>query len=86
MEKVEEDIESLDNTWLRRILNTPFSTPIESMYTELGVMHIETILMACRVNFFHYLMEVSSTIMGMAPSSETQLGWIWHYSRLRVHI
>ena len=35
--------------------NTPYSTPIESIYLELGLHNIQTILMARRINYLQYL-------------------------------
>ena len=50
-----KELENLDHTLLRKILKTPYSTPVESMYLELGLLNIETILMARRINYLQYL-------------------------------
>ena len=47
-----KELENLDHILLRKILGTPFSTPIESMYLELGLLDIETIIMARRIKLF----------------------------------
>ena len=46
----------LDRFLIRKILNTPISTPVESLYLELGLLDIETILKARRINYFFYLL------------------------------
>ena len=56
-------LESVDKLLLRKILNTPISTPIESMYLELGILRIGTIVKARRVNFLHYLLTTEQSEM-----------------------
>ena len=50
-----KDFEDLDLLLLRRILNAPFSTPKEGLYLELGILNVETIIKARRINYLHYL-------------------------------
>ena len=50
-----KDLEALDKMLLRRILETPVSTPMEAMQLELGVMSISTLIKARRINFLHYI-------------------------------
>ena len=50
-----KQLESLDLSLLRQILNAPISVPKESLYLELGILNIETILKARRLNYLHYL-------------------------------
>ena len=50
-----KEFENLDHILLRKVFNTPFSTPIESLYLELGILNIEAIIMARRTNYLHYL-------------------------------
>ena len=45
----------LDKSLLRKIFNVPFSTPMESLYLELGCIDIETIIKSRRINYLHYL-------------------------------
>ena len=49
------ELESLDRTLLRQIMKTPISTPIESLYLELGIMDIKTTIKARRLNYLYYL-------------------------------
>ena len=49
------NLESLDRNLLRQILNSPISTPKESLYLELGLVDIETIIKSRRINYLHYL-------------------------------
>ena len=49
------ELESLDRTLLRQIMKAPISTPIESLYLELGIMDIETTIKARRINYLYYL-------------------------------
>ena len=50
-----KDLENLDLSLLRRILNAPFSVPAEALYLELGILNLETIIKARRLNYLHYL-------------------------------
>ena len=56
-------LETVDKLLLRRILKTPSSTPTESMYLELGILRIGTIIKARRINFLHYLLRRNETEM-----------------------
>ena len=49
------ELESLDRLLLRSILNCPISTPSESLYLELGIVDIETMIKGRRINYLHYL-------------------------------
>ena len=49
-----EELESLDRTYLRRILEVPSSTPIPALYLELGVIPISFIIQAKRIMFLHF--------------------------------
>ena len=49
-------LEDLDRHLLRRILKAPISTPKEALYLELGIMPIEIIIKARRINYFYYLL------------------------------
>ena len=50
-----KQLEDLDLSLLRQILNAPISVPAEALYLELGLLNIETIIKARRVNYLHYL-------------------------------
>ena len=56
-------LESVDKLLLRKILKTPVSTPSESLYLELGILRIGTIIKARRINFLHYLLNRKETEM-----------------------
>ena len=56
-------LESVDKLLLRKIFNTPLSTPSESMQLELGILSINTVIKARRINFLHYLMNTSESEM-----------------------
>merc|ERR1712096_430137 len=49
-----EILESLDRRLMRRILETPTSTPIPSLYLELGCIPISFIIKAKRLIFLQY--------------------------------
>ena len=53
----------LDKSLLRKIFNTPISTPIESLYLELGCLDIETLLKARRIKYLHYILQMKPTSM-----------------------
>ena len=57
------ELESLDRNLLCKILNTPFSTPSESLYLELGIMDIGSIIKTRRINYLHYLSTRKETEM-----------------------
>ena len=57
------ELESLDRTLLRNFFNTPFSTPIESLYLELGIVDMETTIKARRINYLYYLCTRKETEM-----------------------
>ena len=50
-----EQMESLDKMLLRKVLETPVSTPVEGIYLELGILSLNTIIKTRRINFLHYL-------------------------------
>ena len=50
-----EELENLDKSLLRQILNTPISTPSESLFLELGCLDINAVLKSRRINYLHYL-------------------------------
>ena len=50
------ELEKLDILLLRRILAAPTSSCIESLYLQLGLIPIGTIIGARRLNYLHYLM------------------------------
>ena len=58
-----EKLSKLDQTLLRKILNTQISTPIESLYLELGCIDIETLLKGRRLIYLHYLTQRKADTM-----------------------
>ena len=49
------ELEEIDETLLRRILNAHSKTPIEALYLELGCLPLRHIIMARRINYLFYL-------------------------------
>ena len=49
------ELEDVDKVLLRRVLGTPISTPIESLYLEMGCIPFRFVIMGRRLMFFHYL-------------------------------
>ena len=57
------ELESLDRKLLKRICGLPSSAPTAAIYLELGLMRISTIIKARRVNYLHYLAQLSRSEM-----------------------
>ena len=53
----------LDKSLLRKILNTPYSTPTVSLYLELGCTDLETLIKGKRLVYLHYLVHRNSETM-----------------------
>ena len=51
-----EALESVDENLLRRVLETPLSTPKEMLYLEMGVVPIRYIIKMRRLNFLQYML------------------------------
>ena len=51
-----EELECIDRLLLRKILNTPVSTPIPALYLELGVVPIRFKIQARRLMYLHYIL------------------------------
>ena len=58
-----EDLEDLDNSLLRQILNVPFTVPKEVLFLELVILDIGTIIKARRINYLHTLLKCSESEM-----------------------
>ena len=56
-------LESVDNLLLRKILETPVSTPLEGIQLELGILSVGTTIKARRINFLHYLLSTGENEM-----------------------
>ena len=56
-------MEKVDKILLRRILEAPDSVCIESLYLELGLIPLHIILKARRINYLHYLANLSEKEM-----------------------
>ena len=50
------DLEKVDESLLRRVLQCPAATPKEMLYLELGVTPIRNIIRSRRLNFLHYIL------------------------------
>ena len=50
-----DQMEEVDKMLIRKILDAPISTCIESLYLELGLIPISIILKSRRINYLHYL-------------------------------
>ena len=59
----EQELEKIDKILLRRILEAPNSVCIESLYLELGLIPLHIILKARRINYLHYLANLSEKEM-----------------------
>ena len=53
-----EELEEIDKILMRKILDAPVSSCVESLYLELGVIPIHILLKARRINYFHYLVNL----------------------------
>ena len=53
------ELEEVDETLLRRILNAHSKTSIEALYLELGCIPLRYIIMSRRLNFLYYLMNLN---------------------------
>ena len=58
-----EQLEVVDRLLLRKVLDTPISTPIEGIQLELGIYSIGTIIKARRVIFLHNILSNSDNEM-----------------------
>ena len=58
-----EELEDVDKNLLRRILDTPISTPIESLYLEMGCIPLRFIIMGRRIMYLHYLINLDTEEM-----------------------
>ena len=50
------ELEKIDESLMRRVLQCPVSTPKEMLYLELGVSPIRSIIKSRRLNFLHYIL------------------------------
>ena len=53
-----EKLEILDRILLRKILSAHSKSPSESLYLELGLIPVKFIIIARRLNFLHYLLNL----------------------------
>ena len=51
-----QELESLDKTLLRRIVSAPISSPVCSLYAELGCSPVRFLIQAKRIKFLHYIL------------------------------
>ena len=57
------DLERVDESLLRMILETGAKTPIAMLYLELGIQPIRFIIMSRRVMYLHYLLSSKGTLL-----------------------
>ena len=58
-----EELEEVDKTLIRNILDAPLSSCVESLYLELGLIPIKILLKARRINYYHYLVNLGKDEM-----------------------
>ena len=58
-----EELERVDESLLRRVLECPAATPKEMLYLELGVSPIRSIITSRRLNFLQYILKENSDSM-----------------------
>ena len=67
------DLEKVDEDLLRKVLESPVSTPREMLYLELGVSPIRNIIRSRRLNFLHYILhEEKQSLMYKFPKETIQ--------------
>ena len=54
------ELEEMDESLLRKILKAHTKTPIEALYLELGCLPLRYIVMARRLNYLHYLLNLKN--------------------------
>ena len=52
-----EKLEAVDKTFMRRIFQSPVSTPIESFFIETNVLPLRFVIMARRIMYYHTLLQ-----------------------------
>ena len=66
-----EKLEAVDKTYLRRIFQSPVSTPVESLFIESNVLPLRFVVMARRIMYYHTLLQ--------KPDSELAKSvFVWH--------
>ena len=58
-----DELEQVDEILLRRILETPSTTPKPALYLELGCLPIRFVIMKRRLLYLHYLLNVQNEEM-----------------------
>ena len=58
-----EDLEDIDKVYLRRVLQTAISSPVCSLYLEMGCTPFSFVLMGRRVMYLHYLVNLKEEDM-----------------------
>ena len=76
-----DELEQVDEMLLRRILETPTTTPKPALYLELGCMPIRFVIMKRRLLFLHYLLnlkkdEMLSKVFWKMTKSSLKNDWI----------
>ena len=58
-----DQLEEVDKSLLRKVLDAPSSSCTESLYLELGIIPIHVIIKARRLNYLHYLVNLEEDEM-----------------------
>lgn len=58
-----EELEELDRSLLRKILQVPATTPKEALYLELGILPISVVIKVRRCMYLHYLLNLDKSEM-----------------------
>ena len=81
-------LESMDKLLIRKLLNTPVTTHIESMYIEHWLLSLNTTIKACRLNFQHFLVTRSKVKWSKEFSNNSGTGllrMIWQLQCARIY-
>ena len=54
---------TIDKLFIRKVLETPSSTPASALYLECGIIPIQFIILARRVMYLHYLLSLNEDDM-----------------------
>ena len=58
-----KELENLDREMIRKVLQCPFSTPVEAGHLELGLLPLHCIVKERRVNYLHYILKSEKSTM-----------------------
>ena len=58
-----KELDNLDREMIRKVLQCPFSTPVEAGHLELGLLPLHVIVKERRVNYLHYILKSEKSKM-----------------------